>query len=126
MYHHRCSPPAGIFSPEFVPSVVNLYMAKWEEEGLLCNPELILYRRFIDDLIMFRNCDIEDLRTLSSILNTNDQSINLTWEISKEKNHFLDLEISITNQNYIPKLSLKGQTEIHTSHSTAVIINHGC
>lgn len=94
---------------KFEPSVVNFYMAKWEEEGLLCNSdrELILYRRFIDDLLMFRNGDIEDLRTLLLSLNTNDQSINLTWKISKEKKNFSDLEISINNQKLYTKTYFK-------------------
>lgn len=37
---------------KFAPSVANFYMAKWEEEGVLLNPDprIILYKQSIDDL----------------------------------------------------------------------------
>lgn len=39
---------------KFAPSVANLYMAKWEAEGVLRerNAEIMLYRRLIDDLLI--------------------------------------------------------------------------
>lgn len=55
-----------------------------------------LYKRFIDDLIMVWYGNEVDLGSLLSSMNTNDQSIRLTWDISTTQVHFLDLEISNT------------------------------
>lgn len=67
---------------KFAPSVANLYMAKWEEEGvLLCpDPRIILYKRFIDYLIIVWNGAISNVENLFLSLNHNDRNIRLTWE----------------------------------------------
>lgn len=85
---------------KFAPSVANLYMAKWKVEGVLCNrdPNIMLYRRFIDDLLIIWKRSEDSLEILLQTMNDDDQNINLTWVISKDMIHFLDLEIRNTSQ----------------------------
>lgn len=81
---------------KFAPSVDNLYMAKWEEEGITLNPDprILLYKHFIDDLIIVWEGVTNDVESLT--MNQKDHNISLTWEISDQKIHFLDLEIRNT------------------------------
>lgn len=65
---------------KFAPSVANLYMAKWEEEGILYS----MYKRFIDDLLHIWWGGAEDMETLLHSMNDNDQNISLTWDVSSE------------------------------------------
>lgn len=48
---------------KFAPSMANLFMAKWEEELVFRDlpPELVLYKRYIDDLIVIWTGDVESL-----------------------------------------------------------------
>lgn len=79
----------------FMPSVAKLYMAKWEEEDILYSMDLrvVLYRRFFDDLLLIWKEITENLDILLQSMDNNDQNISLTWEISKDNVHFLDLGI---------------------------------
>lgn len=65
---------------KFAPSVANLYMARWEEEGVLDNldPRVMLYRHFIDDLLLIWRGTVEDVESLLHSMNSNDQNISLT------------------------------------------------
>lgn len=46
---------------KYVPSVANLYMSEWEEEALYKKflPQLILVKRYIDDIIVVWGGDRE-------------------------------------------------------------------
>lgn len=80
---------------KFAPSVADLYMAKWEAERGLGDGfgDIILYKRFIDDLLIICNGSMESLMRLLESMNDNDRNIELTWDISRDWIHFLDLEI---------------------------------
>lgn len=80
---------------KFTPSVANLYMAKWEAERGLGDGfgDIRLYKRFIDDLLIIWSGNMESLMRLLESMNNNDRSITLTWDISRDRIHFLDLEI---------------------------------
>lgn len=106
---------------KFAPSVANLYMAKWESEGVLHNrdPCMMLYRRFIDDLLIIWKGSMETFEDQLQTMNSNDQNISLTWDVSKDMIHFLDLQnrntargigtktyFKVTDHNsYIPTMS---------------------
>lgn len=81
---------------KYAPSVANLYMSEWEEDALYNKKpqQLLLFKRFIDDIIVIWAGDRESLKDFGFDLNTNNKNIKLTWEISDEKIQFLDLEIS--------------------------------
>lgn len=93
----------------FAPSIVNLNMAKWEEEVLHNSPyQLRLYNRFIDDLIIFWDGKEQELNTLMG-MNKNNKNISLSWELSHMKIHFLDLEITNENNKIIMKTHFKAK-----------------
>lgn len=60
------------------------------------DPRILLYKRFIDDLIIVWEGEKKDVEFLLIIINQNDRNISLTWEIDEQKIHFLDLEIRNT------------------------------
>lgn len=80
---------------KFSPSVTNLYMAKWEEEVVLYDqdPRILLNKRFIDDILLIWSGTNEDVEGFLQSMNDNDRNITLSWDISKDNIHFLDLEI---------------------------------
>lgn len=94
---------------KFAPIVANLYMAKWEEEGILSNNcgSILLYKRFIDDLLIIWKGDMEALMEVLNSMNGNDRNISLTWNVSRECIHFLDLEISNSNDGITTKSFFK-------------------
>lgn len=75
---------------KFAPSVANLYMAKREAEGVLGEEhvDIMLYKRFIDDLLIIWKGSMESLMGLLEPMNNNDQNISLTWNISRDSIHF--------------------------------------
>lgn len=94
---------------KFAPSVANLYMAKWEEESVMVEQytDMVLYKRFIDDLIIMWKGSKESLMTLLETMNDNDRNISLTWDINKDRIHFLDLEILNTSEGMITRSFFK-------------------
>lgn len=84
---------------KFAPSMANLFMAKWEEDVVLKDspPQLVMWRRFIDDVLFIWDGDINSVTTFLSVLNNNDRGISLTHEASATQIHFLDLTITVVN-----------------------------
>lgn len=80
---------------KFAPSVANLFMAHWEEDAVFKDrpPQLICYRRYIDDLIIVWNGDMESLQLFMNRMDNNDKNIKLTWNVNTQNTVFLDLEI---------------------------------
>lgn len=68
----------------FAHSVANLFMAHWGEESVFKNrpPELVCYRRFIDDLIMIWEGDMSSLVLFMQKLNIT-KNISPTWNVTK-------------------------------------------
>lgn len=94
---------------KYAPSVANLYMAEWEDDILYNNKpqQLLLFKRFIDDIIVIWAGDRESLMDFCFNLNTNNKNIRLTWEINDEKIHFLDLEILIEDGKLVTQTFFK-------------------
>ncbi|XP_063810519.1 toll-like receptor 7 [Pseudophryne corroboree] len=83
----------------FAPSFANLFMAHWEHENIYQqNPwkdKILLWNRYIDDVIFFWRGDRESLTLFCEHLNQNDRNIVLTFETSQTEINFLDLTIYI-------------------------------
>ena len=85
---------------KYAPSVANVYMSEWEESSIYegMPEQLILYRRFIDDCIIIWKGDENTLTQFFEKLNDNQKNIKLTYTLSNTTIQFLDLEITIDNQ----------------------------
>lgn len=57
---------------KYAPSVANLYMAEWEEDALYSRKpqQLLLFKRYIDDIIVIWAGDRESLIDFGFELNT--------------------------------------------------------
>ena len=80
---------------KYAPSLANLFMAQWEEDVVDTprRPELVLWARYIDDILLLWKGTRESLDSFMSFLNDNDRGIVLSYEASSTSIHFLDLEI---------------------------------
>lgn len=80
---------------QFVPSIANLQIAKLEEECVLSKriPELTLYRRFIDDLILLWDGNQENLQEFMTDIKQNNINIKLSWKSRNNNIHLFDLEL---------------------------------
>uniref|UniRef100_A0A8C5M9N9 Reverse transcriptase domain-containing protein n=1 Tax=Leptobrachium leishanense TaxID=445787 RepID=A0A8C5M9N9_9ANUR len=78
----------------FAPSFANLYMSTWEEK-ITENKEdnIILYLRYIDDILMIWKGGEEDLVTFLNQLNTKDPNIKLESTWNRNTIDYLDLTI---------------------------------
>lgn len=94
---------------KFAPSVTNLFLAQWEEESVYKHtpPELLLYKRYTDDvIIVWRGSKGKRIIFLDG-LNQNARNILLTWDISKTTISYLDLEIIQIDNKLITKTYFK-------------------
>ncbi|XP_077342840.1 uncharacterized protein LOC143987733 [Lithobates pipiens] len=80
---------------KFAPSIANLFMGEWEDKKIFSvkRQELLIYRRYIDDLIFIWAGTRSSLTDFLAELNNNTSHINLTSEISAENINFLDVNI---------------------------------
>lgn len=115
---------------KFAPSVANLYMAEWEEEALYKQfpHQLILYKRYIDDIIIIWSGDRDSLTDFCFRLNTNTKNIKLTWEISTDKINFLDLLIKkeenfLTTQTYFKTVDRNSYLPLDSCHHNTWLEN---
>lgn len=75
---------------KYAPSLANLFMAKWEEDVYAHQrPELVLWARYIDILLLWDG-DEDGLKDFMESLK-NDSGLVLNFEVSREEVHFLDL-----------------------------------
>uniref|UniRef100_A0A8C5PB27 Reverse transcriptase domain-containing protein n=1 Tax=Leptobrachium leishanense TaxID=445787 RepID=A0A8C5PB27_9ANUR len=104
----------------FAPSYANLFMAHWESSvvwtGHDWGPNLVLYRRYIDDVLIIWQGERQELESFISHLNNNELGIKLDSNISPTQVNFLDLTIyvedseiktrtffkAVQTNNYIP------------------------
>lgn len=107
---------------KFAPSLTNIFMAKWEGDVVYAQgtTSLVLWARYINDILLLWNGSLASLERFFGHLNTNDRGISLTYEASTEKIHFLDLEIRITNRRFLNQQTVTGSFPL-----TVAIITHG-
>lgn len=69
--------------------------------------ELIVFRRYIDDIFILWKGEGHRLALFLENFNKNDRNIKLTWDISEKTITFLDLEIIQENQVITKKTHFK-------------------
>uniref|UniRef100_A0A8C5M7U7 Reverse transcriptase domain-containing protein n=1 Tax=Leptobrachium leishanense TaxID=445787 RepID=A0A8C5M7U7_9ANUR len=93
---------------KIAPSYANLFMALWEKTWIKDQHEwdknILIYKRYIDDIIFIWKGSEEDLVCFLEFLNQNDWGIRLDSHFSQSDISFLDLEI------YIEDLRIKTRT----------------
>lgn len=77
------------------PSLANLFMGKWEENVIYAHnrPKLLLWARYIDDVLLLWNGTQEYLHTFMEGLNRNDRGIEFKYEADQQIINVLDLKI---------------------------------
>uniref|UniRef100_A0A8C5M9D4 Reverse transcriptase domain-containing protein n=1 Tax=Leptobrachium leishanense TaxID=445787 RepID=A0A8C5M9D4_9ANUR len=96
-YYLQCNGTA--MGTRFAPSYANLFMAHWENgavwTGHSWGPNLVLYKRYIDDILIIWKGERSELERFLGHLNHNDIGIKLDTNISTVQVNFLDLDIYI-------------------------------
>lgn len=80
---------------KFAPSLANLFTSKWKEDVIsaIKRPELVLWARYIDDIILLWKGDRASLDEFMVLLNSNDRGIHMSYEASLTSIYFHDLKI---------------------------------
>lgn len=83
----------------FAPNYANLYMGLWEERNIFNNnpffDNILLYKRFIDDILVVFVGTEDDLFKFNEHINGTYPTLKFTMEYDSEKIHFLDLLIAV-------------------------------
>ena len=87
---------------KYAPSLANLFMAKWEEDVIYNAdiPELTLWARYIDDILLLWDGPLDRLEGFMSELNLNQRGIQLKFEASQSEIHYLDLNVRISGNEF--------------------------
>lgn len=82
---------------KFAPSIVHLFMSKWKGDVIYANrrPELVVWRRYIDDVLLLWNGRMQSLEGFIENIIDNQLRIVLQHEARAHKIHFLDLNIEV-------------------------------
>uniref|UniRef100_A0A8C5MIH2 Reverse transcriptase domain-containing protein n=1 Tax=Leptobrachium leishanense TaxID=445787 RepID=A0A8C5MIH2_9ANUR len=95
----------------FAPSYANLFMAYWESQiacaGHDWGRNLVLYRRYIDDVLIVWEGSHTDLVEFIAHLNDNSVGIKLDSTINKNKVDFLDLTLYTKDGRILTKTHFK-------------------
>lgn len=99
----------GAMGAKYAPRLANLFMVKWEEDAIYTHywPELALWDRFIDDILLLWNGSFESLQLFMESLKINDWGIVLNYEASLNEINFLDLKISLKEVCFITSTYFK-------------------
>ncbi|XP_063077568.1 uncharacterized protein LOC134467623 [Engraulis encrasicolus] len=85
----------------FAPNYANLFMGLWEEKHIFNNnpfkDNLLIFKRFIDDILLVFTGSEHDLSLFNKYINDTHPNLKFTMEYSSTKIHFLDLEITLHN-----------------------------
>ena len=78
----------------YAPSYANIFMANFEAEVMAkANLKPTVYFRFLDDGFLIWEHSMDELLAFLELLNTHDDSIKITHEISKTSIDFLDVTV---------------------------------
>ncbi|CAN2391269.1 hypothetical protein PRIEUP_LOCUS1308, partial [Pristimantis euphronides] len=90
------------------PSYANLFMGAFEEFfNINGRSNTVLYKRYIDDLLLIWRGSHDSLKSLVFELNQNNWGLEFTSTIHESNIVFLDLDISICNNTIITKTFFK-------------------
>lgn len=78
---------------KYAPSITNLLLNQWEETTIFTNhlPEITLYKRYIDDIIIFWGGSKENVSKFLESLDTNPYGLRFTGTCELHQLSFLDL-----------------------------------
>jgi hypothetical protein len=79
------------------PEIANYYLLHLLDPAITSKAQVKLYRRFLDDLLLFWNGTLDEFLVFYNYLNQLIPGITLTYKISNEANEFLDLRIAISS-----------------------------
>ena len=90
------------------PSFANIYMNHFEETHVYIYPfKPTVWFRYIDDIFMVWDHGLDELNTFIQYLNTCNDNIKFSSEISEEKLNFLDVTVKVENQSLVTDLYTK-------------------
>lgn len=94
---------------KYAPSLANLFMAQWEEHVVYAQrrPEVVLWARYIDDILLLWDGDEVDLSEFMCSRNMNNRGIHLSYEVSCKEFNFLDLKISVRGDSFVTSTFFK-------------------
>ena len=83
------------------PSYANLFVGYVEEQifNQFDGPKPELFGRYIDDCLGATSCTKEELERFISFVNSFHPALKFTWEISETSINFLDINISVQDNN---------------------------
>lgn len=95
---------------KYAPSVANISMSQWEEHCIfgVPTPEISLYKRYIDDIIILWNGTVEALETFLSNINNNCYGLKFTGNWDLYEISFLALVLVKANGRIQTKTYFKG------------------
>ena len=115
---------------KFAPSLANLFMGEWEDHFIYGaqRTELIMYRRYIDDLFFIWSGPESSLEMFSAELNSNRNNIRLEFNWSRCSIHYLDVEVMLNNNRLDTKVYFKptdrnGYLPIQSGHHSRWLKN---
>ncbi|XP_072020255.1 uncharacterized protein [Amphiura filiformis] len=75
------------------PEISDLVMYVIEKEFILTDPNIVFYRRYRDDILLFYRGDCSELQNLKTRMNDAHPTLKFTFETSDEIVTYLDLQI---------------------------------
>lgn len=104
----------------FAPNYANLFLGHWEEQYIynrssnkFCD-KIVFWGRFIDDILFVWSGNEEELLQFHEYINTTNPNIKLSIEHSKTSINFLDLTISIDDNNLLHTTIYRKGTDRNT------------
>lgn len=94
---------------KYAPSVANILLSLWEDHSMFGThiPEICLYKRYIDDIVILWNSTVEALETFLSTINHNCYGLSFTGNWSTSEISFLDLTLYKNNGKILTKTHFK-------------------
>lgn len=115
---------------KFAPSLANLFMAEWEDKFVFSQgrDSLLFYKRFIDDLFFVWEGTESSLHAFMCELNSNKNNIKLDYTYSKERIHFLDVNVrrtgnSLSTTVYFKPTDRNSYLPINSGHHPLWLMN---
>lgn len=76
--------------------MANIFLNKWEGEDIFgrCWPQILLYKRFIDDILIIWEGDRKDINAFMEDIGSNKYGIKFTLNTNNSNINFLDLKMA--------------------------------
>lgn len=110
---------------KFAPSFANIYMGGFEETYIYhkhnWSDNIIMYKRFIDDLIFIWKGEEKDFADFTKYLNTNSWGLTLSGDISSVSIDYLDVTLTnegtrIITKNYYKSVDCNSLLDFNSCH----------